>query len=141
MDLVPFDMLQAACECVLPSDDGPGAAEAGVAEYVAAALKQERMRAFAPHFELGLEFLQTLANERHQQDFVACDAPARNDVMTEASKTTQPVFRAFFVQLVNLCLEGYLCDPRHQGNRNQAGWSYLDYTPDPEPPNHGEALS
>lgn len=135
MDQDHTAILRAACARVLPSDDGPGAEETGVAEYVAHVLGEDRLSSFAPYFELGLAYLETLAQEQHGKGFTQCEPELQDQVMEAASKAEQPVFQAFFRQMVSLSLEGFLGDPRHGGNRDGLGWRYVGYEPDPQPGN------
>ncbi len=118
-------LLAAAVARILPSDDGPGAAETGVMEYVADALEEPRHRHLVSLFERGLDFLQVLAQGRKSTDFAACSGADQDEILREAQEFPNNDARRFFEHLILLSIEGFLCHPRHGGNRGGLGWRYL----------------
>jgi gluconate 2-dehydrogenase gamma chain len=118
-------VLAAAAERILPSDDGPGAAETGAAAYIERLLETDRFRSWQPLFEDGLGRLEELAAELHGLPFPDCSEDARDEVLRRLQTDPDRLRQAFFRQLVSLTLEGFLCDPAHGGNRGGLGWSYL----------------
>lgn len=118
-------MLSAAVERILPSEDGPGAAEAGAAVWIEGTLAAEGNRSWRFLFEEGLGRLQALAGEIHGRPFPACSPGERDEVLQRFQEQSDPLYRAFFRQLVTLTLEGFLGDPAHGGNREGVGWRYL----------------
>ena len=116
------DTLAAAAARILPSDDGPGAAETGVAEYVERALGEERLAGWAPLFEHGLGRLDGIARERFAQGFAACPPEEQDATLRALQELPEPPLRQFFSRLVTLCLEGFLGDPACGGNRDGLGW-------------------
>jgi len=131
MDLTETERhtLVAALDRILPSDDGPGATEAGVAEYVEQALRERRHRALEPLVTSGLERLRALARELHGHDFADCTPAQRDDVLRQLQRLPERAPRLFLSRLVQLGLEGFLCDPVHGGNRDGAGWRAVGYAP------------
>jgi gluconate 2-dehydrogenase gamma chain len=132
--------LAAAAERILPADDGPGAAAAGVAAYVESALHEEALQPVRPLLEHGLDLLDALAREHHAAGFAACGPAAQDDVLRrleglEGRAETWP--RAFLRRLVLLSLEGFLCDPARGGNRDGLGWQSVGF--DPAEPASGPA--
>ncbi|MEM7354185.1 MAG: gluconate 2-dehydrogenase subunit 3 family protein [Acidobacteriota bacterium] len=125
-------VLSAATERILPSDDGPGARETGAAEYVERAVERRWNRHFRPLLEQGLGFLQALAREVVDKDFVACSPEEQDEVLRRAQVFPNNDARRFFETLIELTLEGFLCDPSHGGNRDRLGWSYVGYEPPEE---------
>lgn len=115
--------LAAAAERILPSDDGPGAAETGVAEYVAAALGEERLRGWFPLFSHGLGRIEKIARETFDRGFAEASPEQRDEVLRRLQDLPEPALRHFFGQLVRLCVEGFAGAPG-------PGWRYLGYPPD-----------
>jgi len=115
--------LAAAAERILPSDDGPGAAEAGVADLVAAALGEERLRGWLPLFSLGLDRIEAIAREAFGASFDEAGPEQRDEVLRRLQALPEPPLRHFFSQLVRLCVEGFVGSPG-------PGWRYLGYPPE-----------
>jgi gluconate 2-dehydrogenase gamma chain len=118
-------VLAAAAERILPSDDGPGAAETGAAGYIERLLETRRFRSWKPLFEQGLEHLEGIAAELHGRSFADCGGEDRDEVLRRLQSHPDRLLQAFFRQLVSLTLECFLCDPAQGGNRGGLGWSYL----------------
>jgi hypothetical protein len=119
------EVLAAAAGRILPSDDGPGAAETEAAGYVERVLEGERLGSRRPLFVQGLERLQELALQAYGLAFAACAPAEQDEVLGRLQESAHPLHRTFFQELVRLVLEGFLCDPVHGGNRGGLGWSYL----------------
>jgi gluconate 2-dehydrogenase gamma chain len=122
-------ILVAAVSRILPSDDGPGATETGVAEYIERALGDPWHRHFRPLFERGLGFFEVLAWNTKGKDFASCTADEQDEVLRVAEEFPNNDARRFFVTLVHLALEGFLCPPSHGGNRGELGWKYFRFEP------------
>ncbi|HET9228437.1 MAG TPA: gluconate 2-dehydrogenase subunit 3 family protein [Thermoanaerobaculia bacterium] len=105
--------LAAAVERILPSDDGPGAAETGAAAYIERLLETDRLRSWQPIFEDGLEMLDG-------QLFAAGSPEERDEALRRLQSDPDRLRQAFFRQLVSLTLEAFLYDPA------RLGWSYLE---------------
>ena len=121
--------LAAAAERILPSDDGPGARETGAAEYVAAALGEERLRGWFPLFTRGLDRLEDLADAALGTGFAAARPDQQDEVLRRLQALPGPDSRQFFAQLVRLCVEGFVAAPESEGNRDGLGWRYVGYPP------------
>ncbi|HOX45714.1 MAG TPA: gluconate 2-dehydrogenase subunit 3 family protein [Myxococcota bacterium] len=130
----PFDARQrralaAACERVLP-----GAGEAGVPGYLDRQLAREPFSRFlAPTFGRAAELLDSQAREAHGQVFAELPAEAQDAILGrfQAGAVQAQGFQArpFFEHLVRFCLEGFLGDPRHGGNRAEVGWRFIGHHP------------
>lgn len=131
-------LLAAATARILPGDDGPGSHEAGVAGYIERALADRCHRHFLPLMERGLEFLDQLAAEQLGQTFLACTPQQQDKVLTQVQHFPNNDARSFFQSLVDLTLEGFLCDPVHGGNRDGLGWRFIGFTPRPSAACAGE---
>ncbi|HSN87726.1 MAG TPA: gluconate 2-dehydrogenase subunit 3 family protein [Thermoanaerobaculia bacterium] len=115
--------LAAAAERILPSDDGPGAAETGVAETVAAALGEERLWGWFPLFSRGLDRLEAMAREAYGIGFAEASPEQRDEVLRRLQEIPEPPLRHFFAQLIRLCVEGFV-------GQNGPGWRYVGYPPE-----------
>jgi gluconate 2-dehydrogenase gamma chain len=118
--------LAAAAARILPSDDDAGAAEAGVAEYIARQLESLSDRDRHRFLE-GLDLLEAVARQLCRKDLADCDAGEQDTVLRHVQNIPHALPRAFFRQLITLTLEGFLCDPVQGGNRNAAGWRYIGH--------------
>lgn len=125
--------LEAATSRILPSEDGPGAIEAGVVDYIERALRDDYFRTLRRPMERGLDLLESLAADYYGRAFAECRAEEQDAILmdVQAGKADTPDFPAhrFFERLVMLTLEGFLCDPVHGGNRNCVGWKFIGYVP------------
>ena len=114
--------LAAAAARILPSDDGPGAAETGAATYVEAALGEERLWGWFPLFSLGLDRIEAIARETFDPGFAEAEPEQQDEVLRRLQALPEPPLRHFFAQLVRLCVEGFAGAPG-------PGWGYLGYPP------------
>lgn len=115
--------LAATAERILPSDDGPGAAETGVAEYVAAALGEERLWGWFPLFSRGLDRLEAMTREAFETGFAEASPEQRDEVLRRIQEIPEPPLRHFFAQLIRLCVEGFV-------GQDGLGWRYVGYPPE-----------
>ncbi|MEK7865923.1 MAG: gluconate 2-dehydrogenase subunit 3 family protein [Planctomycetota bacterium] len=133
---IPPDLdavLEAAASRMLPSDDGPGAREAGTMDYLRAALELPIYRAHRARLLDGARRLEATARRDWGSGFTALD-PADQDrvlIHLQAGREDDGGFDGgrFVHDLLSLSLEGFLGDPRHGGNRGEAGWEFIGYRP------------
>lgn len=126
------EILAAAAARILPSDDGPGAAEADAIAYLSRAVAEFRREAGRRLAE-GAREIDRIARAGWGLPFTRLDPPAQDQVLTRVST------RRFFHDLHVLTVEGFLGDPVHGGNRGEAGWRYIGYVPDePRPGSCGD---
>lgn len=118
--------LAAAVERILPSDDGPGAAEAGAAAYIERLLDTALFRSWQPLFDDGLGRFEELAGELYGRPFASASPEERDEVLRRFQAEPDRLRQAFFRKLVSFTLEGFLRDPA------DLGWSYLG-TPEARP--------
>ena len=102
--------LEALLEFIIPSDDGPGAREAGVIHYI----DRQLMRHFRTH-------------RKTYRDGLA--AVARLGGGSYSDLARDPATRPFFDLVVTHAMQGFYADPRHGGNRDFASWRMLDLPP------------
>ena len=123
-------LLQALSETLLPADDGPGAAEAKVAEYLERALDRRSAQGRA-RIESGLELVASMARQHYEKPFEDCSGDERANVLKELERVPHRLVRSFLSTLVGLVIEGFLCDPSRGGNHAGAGWRAIGYSPEP----------
>jgi hypothetical protein len=114
--------LAAAAARILPSDDGSGAAETGAAQYVEAALGEERLRGWLPLVSLGLDRIEEIARETLDTSFAEAGPEQQDEILRRLQALPEPPLRHFFAQLVRLCVEGFAGAPG-------PGWDSLGYPP------------
>jgi gluconate 2-dehydrogenase gamma chain len=115
--------LAAAAERILPSEDGPGAAETGVADYVASALGEERLKGWLPLFAHGLERIDEISRETFGTGFAEAGPEQRDEILRRLQALPERPLQHFFAQLVRLCVEGF-------AGQEGPGWRFLGYPPE-----------
>ena len=125
------DTLRAALDRIIPSDDFPGAWDAGVGDYIARQLAGD-LRDLTPTLAAGLNALDMEARLRDDAPFALLPT-ARQDALLEWIERGAVMARwpvppaAFFAQLVRLAAEGYYGDPGNGGNRDEVSWRMVGY--------------
>jgi hypothetical protein len=119
--------LAAAVERILPSGDGPGAAETGVAEYVEGRLRCLRVEEDRKSFEDGLDLLQSMSRDLHGENFATISAEQRDTVLDQMRQVPHRLPRRFLGRLVAFSIEAFLGDPVHGGNRDGLGWIRIGF--------------
>ena len=126
MDSETERTLAAVAARILPSgEDGAGAQEAGVPEFLRAALGHRVYAGLREKIERGLEILGAQANEQHGKAFADCSAQQQEALLRQAQQSRNFLLRLVFDTLVTLTVEGYLADPIHGGNRDFVGWRLI----------------
>jgi gluconate 2-dehydrogenase gamma chain len=129
--------LAAACDQIVPPDDIPGAAEAGVVEF----LDRQLATREKDHLEIwqrGVRGLDTTARQKKGKPFADL-APEEQTALLKDVETGQVPAAAwegldsqvFFGRLVRYTMMGYYGDPRHGGNRDHVSWRMLGVPPAP----------
>jgi hypothetical protein len=123
--------LSAALARLMPPGVGPGAVEAGAADYV-----ERRVAATGAEAALlanGLDLLERRALDLAGLPFAALE-PARQDEVLRALAVESEAGAACLRRLVLLALEGSFCHPARGGNRGGVGWRFVGLVDDAEPP-------
>jgi gluconate 2-dehydrogenase gamma chain len=113
--------LEALSAQIIPTDDAPGAREAGVVYFMDAALGGF----FAPHrAELHADYQEFAAS-------VAKQSPGRRFADLPAARQTELLKQAegsrFFGNVRLLTVVGFLASPQYGGNRNGVGWQAIGF--------------
>jgi gluconate 2-dehydrogenase gamma chain len=130
-------VIQAACECIFPSDEsGPGATEAGAVIYIDRQLagpygkdkyrytKGPWIESVPEHGYQGKENPQQIYRAGIPllgQDFASAPSD-QQDLRLEKIQDSH-----FFLLLRAHTIEGIFCDPLHGGNIGMAGWKMIGF--------------
>jgi gluconate 2-dehydrogenase gamma chain len=132
--------LAAICERIVPTDQDPGAAWAGVVNFLDRQLSGTYKR-FRAAYRRGLAGVEQSSVALCGKRFVELPAPKQDEVLTALEKGGTPgevwkqlYSREFFALLVNHTMQGFYGDPRHGGNRETVSWKMLGL---PYPPIRG----
>lgn len=126
----PFDVLtpteatelEAIAAQIIPSDDTPGAREAGVIYFIDRALGTIRSDDLDAVRE-GLRDFQANLRETHPQTEAFSGLP--HDRQIEALRAIEE--SDFFETIRSLTIAGMFAHPSYGGNRNKAGWTLLHF--------------
>jgi gluconate 2-dehydrogenase gamma chain len=109
--------MEAVCEQIIPSDDGPGAREAGAIYFIDYALSQTE-----PHLQpLFRDGLKQLAAASAPQTFSELTAEQQFAVLKKLESSE------FFQQAREYTILGFLGNPKRQGNHQELGWKYIGF--------------
>lgn len=114
--------LEAIAARILPTDDTPGAREAGVIHFIDQALS-EFMAEAAGDLRVGLESLDARAMAKEEGIPFAELAPHRQDELLQEIEDSP-----FFGLMHYLTVAGMFALPSYGGNRDHAGWKLLGFT-------------
>jgi gluconate 2-dehydrogenase gamma chain len=109
--------MEAVCEQIIPSDDGPGAREAGAIYFIDYALSQTEPD-LQPIFRAGLK---ELAAACVPDKFIELSAMQQIAVLKNLERTE------FFERARHYTILGFLGSPTRHGNRGQVGWKYIGF--------------
>lgn len=131
--------VEAIASQIIPTDDLPGAREAGVVFFIDLALKTFAKEAL-PVYQKGLEDLNQLTSEKHSgvKSFADASAEQKEEVLKEFAGESKPQGRRrravggsddFFQTIWMHTVFGFLVDPEGGGNRDYAGWKTVERDP------------
>ena len=106
--------VEAIASQIIPSNDGPGAREAGVVYFVDRALATWARDQRA-------DFTKGLATLNAKGRFATLSAPQQVALLTQSEKTP------FFQTIRQTTIVGFLSDPSWGGNRDKAGWKHIGF--------------
>jgi gluconate 2-dehydrogenase gamma chain len=105
--------LDAMLACIIPSDNDPGAREAGVIHYIDRQL-MGRFREYRKTYREGIAGLGEAVTEESLHEM-----------------ERDPKRKPFLDLVVTHAMQGFYGNPRHGGNRDFASWRMLGVTPAP----------
>ncbi|HEY6644092.1 gluconate 2-dehydrogenase subunit 3 family protein [Povalibacter sp.] len=114
--------VEAIAAQIIPSDDTPGAREAGVVYFIDRALATFFARLATP-FKSGLQEFQHACSSRYpdSSDFASLTSAQQIEFLQEVDHTP------FFGSLHTLTLFGMFSMPAYGGNRDGIGWKLLGF--------------
>lgn len=130
-------IVEAICGQIIPADQDPGAAQAGVVNFIDLQLVGH-LRRHQKAYREGLAGVNQTSLARFGKKFVDLPAPQQTEVLTALDKNEAPgeiwqqrSAKEFFDLVVSHTMQGFYGDPRHGGNRDRASWRMvgLSYPP------------
>jgi gluconate 2-dehydrogenase gamma chain len=106
---------------ILPSDETPGATEAGVIYFMDTVLGSSRSELLAPARE-GLAALQASARDSYGSVRFSLLAPDQQDALLQTIETSE-----FFATMRFLTLAGMFALPEYGGNHEHIGWDLIGF--------------
>lgn len=134
-----WEVVEAITARILPTDDTPGAREAGCVNFIDKALAAEDAEAL-PRYRAAIRELESACVRRFDKGFAAL-APDEQDALLHALEedriegwaSEEASAAAFFATLRMHTLLGFLLSPQHGGNRDFVGWKTVGW---PGPVHH-----
>ena len=128
-----WKIVEAITARIIPTDDEPGAVEAGCTNFIDKALAHEDA-ALKPVYKTGLAGVDAVSRARFVKPFVQLSAEQQDEVLAavESGKADGwpegDVAPAKFFEAVRAhTIIGFLADPKYGGNRGWAGWKVVGY--------------
>ena len=127
--------VEAITDQIVPPDQDPGAAAAGVVAFIDRQLMGFH-KPFQQAYRQGLARVDALSREMSGAPFAEAPAEKQLALMTalEKNKTAWKEGKAFFDMIVSHTMQGFYGAPRHGGNRGAVSWRMLGV---PVPPVRG----
>ena len=123
--------LKALCDQIIPADEFPSAAQAGVLTYIDLQLAGPYRRHQKTYRE-GLKKANELTRSRFGVDLAQASSQQQFQIVSAIEKDD----KAFFDLVRAHTMQGYYGTPRHGGNRDAVSWRMLGLD---EPPLRGRA--
>jgi gluconate 2-dehydrogenase gamma chain len=132
--------LAAICDQIIPPDEHPGAAWAGVVNYIDRQLCGP-FRHLRDSYRTGLAAVDQSSRALYGMTFAVLDETRQLDLLRlmEQGRAPSEAWQQnssadFFALLVDHTMQGFYGDPRHGGNRDRISWKMLGT---PYPPIRG----
>jgi gluconate 2-dehydrogenase gamma chain len=132
--------LAAACDQIIPPDKDPGAAWAGVVNYIDRQLCGP-LKHLRKSYRAGVAGLNQSSRIVYGANFADLSSAKQSELLTRLEQGQAPAeawkqipSTEFFGLLVDQTMQGFYGDPRHGGNRDRASWKMLGL---PYPPLRG----
>ena len=121
----------AVCECLIPTDEFPGATWAGAVNFIDLQLCGH-FRKFQNIYRDGLAALDTASRQAHGQPFPQLAPEQQVELLRSVEKGKSPENiwkparqKEFFKLILTHTQQSYYGDPRHGGNRDEVGYRSL----------------
>jgi len=131
------ETLSAICEQLIPADEDPGAAWAGVVNYMDRQLVGHFKR-YQADYRAGLAAVERTAQAQHGKRFTELAATEQAGLLAGLETNEAPAGvwqriepREFFDLVFAHTMQGFYGMPRHGGNRYHASWRMLGVPPTP----------
>ena len=128
-----WQTVEAITARIIPTDEDPGAMEAGCVNFIDKALANED-EALRAQYEAGVLGIDTVSQTRFKKSFVDLNVDEQDTVLASLESgvatgwPTGPVgSEQFFSTVRNHTVFGFLADPKYGGNRAYVGWRVLGY--------------
>jgi gluconate 2-dehydrogenase gamma chain len=132
--------LAAICDQIIPADEDPGAAWAGVVNYMDRQLCGP-LAHLRSSYRRGIAAVNRSSRRLYGADFADLAVAQQVELLTQMEQGRAPAdawrqisSAEFFDLLVDQTMQGFYGDPRHGGNRDAASWKMLGI---PYPPIRG----
>jgi gluconate 2-dehydrogenase gamma chain len=112
--------VEAICEQIIPADQHPGAAQAGVVQYIDLQLT----RHFKQHqrtYVQGIAAVDAASQSRFGKRFADVIFNQQAELLGDLAKNA----KIFFDLILAHTMQGFYGDPRHGGNREMVSWRML----------------
>jgi len=126
-----METVRAVADCIIPPDDFPGGAEAGVPIFLDRQLSKH-YRKYQELYREGLSALDRAAVESSGKRFHQLERNEQTLLLRAIEKGETPAgwgarcdARRFFLTVLAHTHQGFYGDPRHGGNRGQVGYLML----------------
>lgn len=123
--------LAAACDQIIPGDEDPGAAWAGVVNYIDRQLCGT-LRRFRNSYRDGIVAMDKSSHMLYGRDFALLSGAKQIELLTFMEEGQAPPAAwqkisstEFFGLLIDHTMQGFYGDPRHGGNRGGAGYKMV----------------
>ncbi len=117
----------AVCDQIIPPDEDPGAADAGVVNFIDRQLVGHYSY-LQEDYQQGIAGIDEASAEKFGGGFVEISAEQQLELLKELEDS------AFFRMIREHTMQGFYGDPRHGGNRDAVSWRMLGV---PNPPVRG----
>jgi gluconate 2-dehydrogenase gamma chain len=108
-------VIQAIAAQIIPTDDTPGATEAGVIWFIDRAIS-------GFHRDLQDVYRKGIASLEEAPDFAALPAERRIEILKSIEKSE------FFTAVRTHTIMGFLANPEYGGNRDRTGWKVIGFS-------------
>lgn len=121
-------LLEALVDQFIPTDDYPGAKDAGVVHYIDQKLAGPFGSFFVTRYQDGLRQINEASRREWRHDFVALDAEQQASLLHGIDERTYGEAAQEFLQtLLSDTFEGYYGNPQDGGNRDGLSWKMIGF--------------